>query len=48
MFVETVAYFQQEPASHGYRYRTPSDERLFGEPGRFDVDVNYANQYFEL
>ena len=36
------AYSQEEPACHGYRRRTPSNETLFGEPGRFYVDVSYG------
>ena len=42
VFVETEAYCQEEPACHGHRRRTPSNETLFGEPGRFYVYVSYG------
>ena len=34
VIVETEAYSQSEPACHGHRRRSPSNETLFGEPGR--------------
>jgi DNA-3-methyladenine glycosylase len=40
VIMETEAYCQNEPACHGYRRRTPSNETLFGEPGRFYVYVS--------
>jgi DNA-3-methyladenine glycosylase len=42
VLVETEAYCQSEPACHGYRRRSPSNETLFGEPGRFYVVVSYG------
>jgi len=42
VIVETEAYCQSEPACHGYRRRTPSNDTLFGEPGRFYVVVSYG------
>jgi DNA-3-methyladenine glycosylase len=45
VFVETEAYCQSETASHGHRRRTPSNETLFGEPGRFYVYVSYGNHH---
>ena len=42
VIVETEAYCQSEPACHGHGRRTPSNETLFGEPGRFYVYVSYG------
>jgi DNA-3-methyladenine glycosylase len=42
VIVETEAYSQEEPAYHGYPLRSPSNETLFGEPGRFYVYVSYG------
>jgi len=42
VIVETEAYCQSEPACHGHRRRSPSNETLFGEPGRFYVYVIYG------
>jgi DNA-3-methyladenine glycosylase len=42
VIVETEAYSQQEPACHGYRRRSPSNETLFGEPGQFYVYASHG------
>jgi len=40
--VATEAYCQSEAACHGHRRRSPSNETLFGDPGRFYVYVSYG------
>lgn len=42
VIVETEAYCQSEAACHGHRRRSPSNETLFGEPGRFYVYVSHG------
>ena len=37
VIVETEAYSQDDPVCHGYRRRSPSNETLFGELGRFYI-----------
>ena len=53
MIVETEVYSQSVaegfceavPACRGHRRRSPSNETLFGEPGRFYVVVSYGIHY---
>ena len=40
--VETEAYCQSEPACHGHHRRSPANETLFGEPGRFYIYTSYG------
>jgi DNA-3-methyladenine glycosylase len=42
VIVETEAYCQSEPACHGHRRRSHSNDTLFGEPGRLYVYVSYG------
>ena len=45
VIVETEAYCHVEPACHGYRRRSPSNEILFGESGRFYVVGSYGSHH---
>ena len=42
MIVETEAYSQEEEACHGYKKKTPSNQILFGEPGKFYIYKSYG------
>jgi DNA-3-methyladenine glycosylase len=42
VIVETEAYCQSEPACHGHRPGSPSNETLLGEPGRWYVYLTYG------
>ena len=42
IIVETEAYSQEEEACHGHKRKTPSNETLFGEPGRFYIYKSYG------
>jgi len=42
VIVETEAYSQDDPACHGYRRRTPSNETLFDDPERFYAYLRYG------
>jgi len=40
VIVETEAYSQEDPTCRGYRRRITSNETLFGEPGRFYLNIS--------
>ena len=42
------AYSRDNPACHGYRRRSPSNETLLGEPKRFYVYVSYGIHHCEV
>ncbi len=45
VIVETEAYSELEPACHGFKRRTKSNETLFGEPGIFYIYLTYGIYY---
>ena len=45
MIVETEAYSQEEEACHGHNKKTPSNQVLFGEPGRLYIYRSYGIHY---
>ena len=42
VIVETEAYSQEEPACHGYKGRSASNQTLFGKPGQFYIYLTYG------
>jgi DNA-3-methyladenine glycosylase len=45
VIVETEGYSQDDSACHGYRRRSPSNETLISEAGRFCVYVSYGKYH---
>ena len=45
IIVETEAYSQIEPACHGHKRKTASNQTLFGDPGHFYVYITYGIYY---